>query len=85
MELIDLEERPKEPNCEPVPQKDSQDKGKKGKKDNMTSLAPKTQASQAKVSTHSATKAATKASVAPTTIGVGSPSTTPSMIVAIPS
>ena len=55
-----------------------------GKKGNKTGSAPKAQASQAKVSTHFAMKAAIEASATPSTARVGSPFVAPSMVVAIP-
>ena len=87
IELIELEkdkDEPKEPE-EVVAEKETQEKAKKGKKGDKTGSTPKPQASHARVSTCSASKAAAEGSTAPSTTGVGSPFVAPSMVVTIPS
>ena len=91
VEMVDLKE-PKELQEQPSLQKES-DNAEKGTKDkkaakdkkNKQGSASATQASQANVSTHSATKAIVDATTASATTGVGSPSVAPSLSVPTPS
>ena len=85
--MIELEEdkdEPEEPK-EAVAEKETQEKAKKGNKGNKIASAPKPQASQARVSTCSASKAMAEASTTPSTTRVGSPYVAPSVVVAVPS